>query len=121
MATFIIDDKEFDLKITYEAIERLNKAFEGGAYEVVGRALSNDIEAFPTIVHAALIHTGEKFTKKKIDEVVKQMYVDETISFDYIQQVYKEVIMDSFFYKPTFQRMMKANPEMKEMYKQMYG
>lgn len=121
MATFIIDEKEYDLKIDYNAVKRLNNAFEGGSYELIGKALAGDIEAFPIIVHAALLHTGEKFTLKKVESAVNDAFEAESISLDGLQKITNEVITESFFYKPTVTKLMKQNPEMKQAYESLLG
>lgn len=118
MATFIIDGKEYDLKIDYNAVKRLNSAFEGGSYEVIGKALSGDFDAFPIILHAALLHTGEKFTFKKVEAAIEEAFNNEAISFDDIQRISNEVISESFFYKPTVTKLINQNPEMKKAYEQ---
>src|SRR5690625_1020796 len=119
MAVFEIDGKEYELKITFEAVKRLNNAFEGGSYELIGKAISGDFEAFPTIIHAALLHTGENFSKKKIDETIEKQFENEAITFEAIQRLTNEVVTESFFYKPTVAKLMKQNPEMKKAYEQL--
>ena len=119
VATFEIGGKEYELKITFEAVKLLNKSFEGGSYELIGKALAGDFEAFPIIVHAALIHTGENFSRKKIDEAIEELFVKEALSFEDIRKISNEVVTESFFYKPTVQKILNQNPEMKEAYEQL--
>lgn len=111
MATFIIDEKEYELKLTFESVKRLNKAFDGGSLEIIGLAMAGDLDAFPTVLHAGLLHTGEKFTQKKINESIEQAFENETLTFDDIQKIMNEVVTDSFFYRPTVQKLIKKNPE----------
>lgn len=112
MTLFEIDGKEYELKLTYKAIKLLNDSFEGGNYEVIGKALQGDVDAFPNIVHAALIHTGENISRKKVEEVVEQKVDDGKLSLDDIAKISDKVVTQSFFYKPTVEKMMKKNPEM---------
>lgn len=72
MTTFIIGEKEYELKLSYEAIKRLNKAVEGGSYEIIGKAIQADFETFPLIVHAGLIHTGENFSLKTVEYIGRE-------------------------------------------------
>jgi len=118
MATFEIDGKEYELKITFEAVKRLNKAFEGGSYELIGKAIAGDLDAFPLIIHAALIHTGEKFTLKKVEQSIEDLFEKEALSFEDIQKILIEVVTESFFYKPTVAKLMNQSPEMKAAYEQ---
>ena len=119
MATFNIGGKDYELKITYEAVNRLNKAFEGGSYELIGKAIAGDFEAFPIIVHAALLHTGENFSQADVTRAIEDLFAQEAITFDEFQRISNEVVTESFFYKPTVQKMMNQNPEMKKAYEQL--
>lgn len=121
MATFEINGKEYELKLTYQAIKRLNNAFEGGSYEVIGKAIQGDFEAFPIIVHAALLHTGENFAFKTIEAEIEKLIDAEKLSMEDITKVCDEVVTQSFFYRPTVDKMMKANPEMKQALEQLRG
>jgi len=119
MNTFEINGKEYELKLTFESVNRLNNNFKGGTYELVGKALAGDIEAFPTVVHAALIHTGEGFTKKDVNKEIERMFENQEITFDDIQRIMNKVVTESFFYKPTVQKLMNQNPEMKKAYEEL--
>src|SRR5690625_122562 len=119
MATFEIDGKEYELKITFEAVKRLNKAFEGGSYELIGRAIAGDFDAFPIIIHAGLLHTGENFSKKQVDEAIEELFESEKLTFEDVQKLTNTVVTESFFYKPTVTKLMNQNPEMKKAYEQL--
>src|SRR5690625_7318048 len=119
MATFTINGKEYELKITYEAVNRLNQAVDGGSYELIDKAIAGDFEAFPIIVHAALLHTRENFSLKDVKDAIEVMYSNEAITFDDTQRIANEVVPESFFYKPTVTKMMNQNPEMKKAYEQL--
>jgi len=111
MATFTIDEQEYELKLTFESVKRLNKAFDGGSLEIIGLAMAGDLDAFPSVLHAGLLHTGEKFTQKKINEAIEQAFEKEELSFDDIQKIMNEVVTNSFFYRPTVQKLIAKNPE----------
>lgn len=119
MTTLIIDGNEYELKITFEAVKRLNKQFDGGSYELIGKAISGDFEAFPVIIHAALLHTGEKITQKQVNDEIERMFEAEELTLETIQKLSNEVITESFFYKPTVSKLMRQNPEMKKAYTQL--
>ena len=121
MATFEINGKEYELKLTYQAIKRLNNAFEGGSYEVIGKAIQGDFEAFPIIVHAALLHTGENISFKSVEKEIESLIDAEKLSMEDITKVCDEVVTQSFFYKTTVDKLMKANPEMKKALEQLRG
>lgn len=114
MATFEINGKEYELKITYKAVKLLNGQFEGGSYELIGKSLSGDLDAFPKIVHAALLHTNENFSKKAVDEAIEDAVDNGKLSLEDVTKICNEVVTDSFFYKATVEKLIRKNPEMKE-------
>lgn len=115
MVTFEIDGKEYELKLTYESIKYLNKFSENNnPMDIVGLAMQGDIEIFPKIVHAALFHTNEKFTLKKIQEDINKKIENEELDYLDIMKIGYEVVANSFFYKRIVEKSLKANPGMKE-------
>lgn len=114
MANFEINGKEYELKITFKAVKILNGQFDGGSYELIGKALGGDLDAFPKIVHAALLHTGENFSKKAVEEAIEEAVDSEQLSLEDVTKICNEVVTDSFFYKATVEKLMRKNPEMKE-------
>lgn len=121
MATFKINGKEYELKLTYKGIKQLNSSFEGGSYEVLGRAIVGDFEAFPIIVHAALLHTGENFSLKTIEKEIKKLIDNEQLSMQDVAKICDEVVTQSFFYKATAEKLIKSNPEMKHALEMLRG
>ena len=121
MATFTIGEKEYDLKLTYKSIKRLNNAFEGGSYELIGKAIQGDFDAFPTIVHAALLHTGENFGIKTIESEIEKLVDNEQIAMEDVAKISDAVVTQSFFYKATVDKLMANNPEMKKALDQLRG
>lgn len=121
MVTFEINDKEYELKLTYKSIKYLNDAFEGGSYDLIGRAISGDIEAFPRIVHAALFHADEKFTLKKIESHIEELIDNGKLSLEDIVEIGDKVVTQSFFYKATVDKMMRNSPEMRAALEQLRG
>lgn len=121
MATFEINGKEYELRLEYEGIARLNNAFkqEGGSFGVIGKAISGDLEAFPTIVHAALLHTGEGFKQKQVAEEIMRLISEQKLSLEEIHKLSNEIVTENFFYKPTAAKLMKQNPDMKKAYEQL--
>lgn len=119
MAYFEIKGKEYELKLTYKSVKRLNKAFEGGSFELIGRAVQGDLDALPIILHAGLLHTDENFTKADVEQAIEQAIEQEKLSFDGIIKLTNEVVTDSFFYRPTVEKLTKNNPEMKKALEQL--
>ncbi len=111
MATFIIDEKEYDLKIDFKAVKYLNGLYKGGSYELIGKAMMGDVETFPNIIYAALRHTGKNFSLKKVEDAIDVAIESEQLDFDGILRLSNEVITQSFFYKATVAKLMKDNPE----------
>lgn len=121
MATFEINGKEYELKLTYQAIKLLNNSIEGGSFGIVGKAIAGDLDAFPNIVHAALIHTGENFSLKTVEAEIEKHIDGEKLSLDDVSKICDEVVTQSFFFVKTVKRMMDANPEMKKALEQLRG
>lgn len=121
MTTFEINGKEYELKLTYAGIKRLNNAFEGGSYEAIGKAIAGDFEAFPIIVHAGLLHTGENISQKAVEKEIEALIDSQKISMVDVAKICDEVVTQSFFYKETVEKLMKANPEMKKALEQLRG
>lgn len=121
MVTFEIDGKEYELKLTYKSIKYLNSKFEGGSYELIGRAIQGDIDSFPLIVHAALFHTGENISYKKVEEAIENLIDNEKLSLEDITKICDEIVTQSFFYKKTVDKLLKQNPEMKAAIEQLRG
>lgn len=121
MATFTINEKEYELKLTFESVKRLNNSFEGGNIEVIGLALAGDFDAFPKIVHAALIHTGNNFTQKAVNGAIEEAFEREELTLESIQRITNEVVTDSFFYRPTVEKMFEGNPALKKELEQILG
>lgn len=114
MATFEIDGKEYELKLTYASVKKLNNVHEGGSFELIGRALQGDFDTFPHIIHAALLHTGENFTLQDVENAIADLIEKEKLSFDDILRISNEVVTKSFFYGPTVEKLVKQNPEMRK-------
>lgn len=109
MANFIINGKEHELKINYAGVKYLNKIYEGGSYEIIGKAIMGDLDTFPHIVYAALKHTGEAFTLQSIEDAITEAIEAERMDLDSIVKVSNEVVTQSFFYKATVAKLLKDN------------
>lgn len=121
MTTFNIGEKEYELKLTYQSIKRLNNAFEGGSYELIGKAIQGDFDAFPIIVHSALLHTGENLSLKVVEKEIEGLVDSQVITLEDIASISDAVVTQSFFYKATVDKLMKNNPEMKKALDQLRG
>src|SRR5690625_1288710 len=87
MTMFEIDGKEYELKLTYKSIKYLNGLFDGGSYELIGKAIQGDIESFPKIVHAALFHTDENFALSTVEEQIEELVDSGKLSLDQIARI----------------------------------
>ncbi|MBU5341305.1 tail assembly chaperone [Caldifermentibacillus hisashii] len=114
METFEINGKEYELKLTFKAVRHLNGLYEGGAYALIGKAIMGDLDAFVNIVHAALLHTGENFKLKDIETAIEQLYEAEKLDQDSVTKICNEVVVNSFFYKKTVDKLLKDNPQAKK-------
>src|SRR6185312_173138 len=121
MATFEINGKEYELKLNHAAVKRLTGVHEGGSFELIGRAMQGDFDTFPHILHAGLLHTGENFALQTVEDAIGELIENEKLSFDDIMRLSNEVVTQSFFYKPTVDKLTKKNPEMKKALEELLG
>src|SRR5690625_3832172 len=121
MVTFEIDGKEYELKLTYKSLKYSNGLFEGASYELIGKAIQGDLESFPKIGHAALLHTDEHYASATVEEQIEELVDSGKLSLDQIARICDEVVAQSVFYKATIEKLMKSNPEMKKALDQLRG
>lgn len=114
MNNFTIKNKEYELKLTYKALDILDGLYEGGSYELIGRAMQGDFGLFPRLIHAGLIHTGKGFTIKDVEKEIESLVDNQELTLDNIAKISDAVVVQSFFYKDTVERIMKDNPEMRK-------
>lgn len=104
MTRFKINDKEYELKLTYQSLKYLNKLYgadQGGALQFVAKAMQGDLETFPHIIHAALFHTEENFSFKTVEKAVEEATVNGELDYGDILRLSNELVTDSFFYRTT--------------------
>lgn len=108
---FEIKGEEYELKITLDSVKYLNNLHEGGAFTLIQKAMSGDIETFMAIVYAGLFHVGKGFTKKDVEDTVEEGIASEEIDLDFINRTAYSVVAESFFYKKTVEKLFKDEPE----------
>lgn len=106
MATFTINGKEHEMKLTYAGVKKLNGVYEGGSFEIIGKAMMGDLDTFPHIVQAALLHTGENYSLTQIESAIDEAIESEKLDMTGILRVSNEVITQSFFYRATVEKLM---------------
>jgi Phage tail assembly chaperone protein, TAC len=114
MATFEINGKEHELKLTFKAVRYLNSLYDGGAYALIGKAIMGDLDTFVHIVHAGLMHTGENFKLKDVEKAIEDLFEAEKLDQDEVTRISNEVVTGSFFYKKTVDKLLKDNPQAKK-------
>lgn len=114
MATFTINEKEFELKLTYASVKKLNGLYEGGSFELIGKAMMGDVDTFPHIVQAGLLHTGENYTLDAIETALGDAIEAEKMDMNDILKMSNEVITQSFFYKATVTKLMSKDKAAKK-------
>ncbi|GIN10221.1 hypothetical protein J26TS2_00880 [Shouchella clausii] len=114
MATFTMDGKEYELKLTYQGVTHLNDTVEGGSFGLIGKALMGDIGVFANIVHAGLMHHGKNFSFNEVKEEIADQIEKEKLDAQDIFRISNEVVTDSFFYKSQAEKLMADNPKAAE-------
>lgn len=113
MAKFTIEGKEHELKLTYAGAKKLNAVHEGGSFELIGKALMGDLETFPHIIQAALLHTGENYTLAHVEKAIDEAMESERVDMRDVLKLSNELITQSFFYKATVEKLMANDPKAK--------
>lgn len=114
MERFEIKDEEHELKITLESVKYLNSLYDGGAFMLIQKAISGDIDTFMAIVYAGLFHTGKGFKKKDVEKAIEDGIANEKIDLDFINRTSYGVVAESFFYKKTVEKIFKNDPDAKK-------
>jgi Phage tail assembly chaperone protein, TAC len=111
MALFEMNGKEYELKLDFKSVKHLNGLYEGGALELIGKAMQGDLETFVRIVHAGLIHTGEKFTYKDVEKAIEEAFEAGKLDMEYVLKTSNEVVTNSFFYKKMTDKILAKDPK----------
>ncbi|AWC29073.1 tail assembly chaperone [Bacillus cytotoxicus] len=106
---FEVNGKEYELKYGLEAIKLIDE--NGGPFEFVQKAMKGGIADFVDVIYYALIHTEEGITRKDIEEAVSQQLASEKLSFDDILKYNKAVVLNSFFFKKTVNKLLASMTE----------
>ncbi|HDR7310281.1 MULTISPECIES: tail assembly chaperone [Bacillus cereus group] len=106
---FEVNGKEYELKYGFEAIKLIDS--NGGAFEFVQKAMRGGLEDFVDVIYYALIHTGEGITRKDVEAEVERKLMSEELSFDDILKVNKAVVLNSFFFKKTVNKLLASMGE----------
>lgn len=119
MANFTINGKEHELKLTYKGVKHLNALYSGGALDVVGKAIAGDLDTFPHIIQAALLHTGENYSIDTIEKAIDDATESEQLDFLGIMRLSNEVVTQSFFFKATVAKLLADNKQAKKAMEQL--
>lgn len=114
MTTFEINDKEYELRLDLKGVKYLNGLYEGGAYLLIQKALSGDIDTYIEVIYAGLFHTGDNVRKKNIEKRVNELIAEEQLDLDEINRTMYKVVVDNFFYRRTVEKMFAADPGAKK-------
>lgn len=109
--TFKINGKEHELKLTLKSVKYLNTLHEGGAFILIQKALSGDIDTYIDIVFASLFHTDKGYSRDDVEGAVDEAISNEELDMDTINKTSYSVMAESFFYKNTLQKVFKTDPE----------
>ncbi|PRT06947.1 hypothetical protein C6356_00540 [Bacillus wiedmannii] len=106
---FEVKGKEHELKYGFEAIKLIDG--NGGPFEFVQKAMQGGISDFVDVVYYALIHTGEGITRKDVEAELEKQLASEELSFDDILKFNKAVVLNSFFFQKTVNKLLASMTE----------
>lgn len=118
MPKFEVNKQEYDVRLDFKAIKVLNKEY-ATPLEFVGEVVSGSVDAFVNCLYAGLQHTGKGFGKKLIESEVEKQIEGEQLDLSDIIRIGNEALDESFFYKKTVNNLMKKDPQMKELLKEL--
>lgn len=113
MITFEIEGKEYELKLNLKSVKYLNSLHDEGGFMLIQKAISGDLDTYIDVVYAGLMHTGEGFTKKKVEKAIDEGIADEKLDLDEINRTMYNVVAESFFYKRTVEKLFAKDKEAK--------
>ena len=120
MAVFEIDGKEYELKLINSTTRVIAKKYEGGHMAFLGQCMNGSDEALVDAVYYGLKHTGEGFTRKKVEAAIDEKIDNEELDLDGMLSIINEVVFECFFYKAKVQGMLK-DKETKEQFETIFG
>ncbi|MBE5087620.1 hypothetical protein IGI03_06100 [Bacillus thuringiensis] len=106
---FEVKGKEHELKYGFEAIKLIDS--NGGPFEFVQKAMQGGLEDFVDVIYYGLIHTGEGITRKDIESEIERQLLSEELSFDDILKFNKAVVLNSFFFQKTVNKLLASMGE----------
>lgn len=116
---FEVKGKDHELKYGFEAI----KLIDGncGPFEFVQKAMQGGLEDFVDVIYYGLIHTGEGITRKDIETEIEHQLLSEEVSFDDILKFNKAVVLNSFFFQKTVNKLLATmTEEQKKSFESLY-
>ncbi|KEK22467.1 tail assembly chaperone [Bacillus gaemokensis] len=116
---FEVKGKEYELKYGLEAIELIDE--NGGPFEFVQKAMQGKIGDFVSVIYYALIHTEQGITRKDVEEEIKRQLASEELSFDDVLKFNKAVVLNSFFFQKTVNKLLASmTEEQKKSFESLY-
>jgi hypothetical protein len=116
---FEVKGKEHELKYGFEAIKLIDS--NGGPFEFVQKAMQGGISDFVDVIYYALMHTGEGITRKDVEAELDRQLASEELSFDDILKVNKAVVLNSFFFQKTVNKLLATmTEEQKKSFESLY-
>ena len=111
---FKIKGKEQELKLNWEAVKTLHSMIDGGAFNLVGKAVVGDNETYTQVIFAGLLHTGEDYSLMDIDEALEEAFQKGKLTMSDIIKTLHTLILDNPYYKRTVDKMLDIDPDAKD-------
>ncbi|EUJ23260.1 hypothetical protein MFLO_16110 [Listeria floridensis FSL S10-1187] len=105
--TFALNEKEYELKLTFDAINYMNSIEDGGALALIGKVMMGDLGVYTHIVYAGLLHTGEGISYNTVKAEINNKIEAGEIDLDKILHDGNALVANSFFFKKTVDKLMK--------------
>lgn len=111
-----IGDTELELKLTFRGIKYLETKFNS-VMEVIAAAMQGGFDAYQEILYASTL--GHDIKKQDIIDFIDNSIEKEELDADKMYKQMNTLVTECFFYRPTVNKFLKQNKEMKEVYQMM--
>ncbi len=118
---FTIEGEAHELKLNWESMKQLNKMYGDGQFQLIGSALTGDLETYSRIIYAGLIHTNKDYTVYQVEDAINEAFESGKITLSELYDTIYTVLLDNPFYKATVDKMIGKSSEVKEALEMVRG
>ena len=104
--TFEIKGEVVDLKLTWKATRYLADIYEGGTFELIGKAIMGNLETFPHIIYASVMHSEKDYSLSDVEDALDDAVNSGALTMHDILRLSNLLITKSPFYASTVDKLL---------------